>query len=80
MSGRADRIREALEAGEALRERLEAYRAAWSKAARSAAAGRRREESADLEPLRRDWERTADAFRRTAERIAAELKTLGREC
>lgn len=79
MSGRADRIRQTLEAGEALRERLEDYRAAWSEAARPAA-GRRREEGSDLEPLRRDWERTADAFRRTAERIGTALKILGREC
>lgn len=80
-SGPEERIRAALEAGAEARERLERYGVEWRVAARAAATRARGPEGgADLERLRTDWERTAAAFRRTADRIGTALKTLGREC
>lgn len=82
MSATGDRIGTALEAGEELRRRVDAYRAAWSASARSLASARREGEDVSdaFASLRSDWARTAAAFREAADRIGTALKTLGREC
>jgi hypothetical protein len=69
-----------IEAGDALREALAVYRAAFDGAAR--ALGRESEDAParhrGFELLRSDWERTVAAFREAVDRVGTAQKTLAR--
>ncbi len=80
--GAGPQVDRVIEAGDALREALVVYRAAFDGAAR--ALGREAEEApvrhCGFELLRSDWERTVAAFREAVDRIGTAQKTLARGC
>jgi len=75
-------VRDAIAAGEALRDALREYRSRFGAAARELAAAEKRpagDSPAGFDALRADWERTVAAFRETVDRVGTAQKTLARD-